>query len=68
LHSRPATINGKTRLHRWANAGAVAFTITPEWIAEQIDRVSDAAVRLNDLRPLHKHASFSSDGGASGDG
>lgn len=63
LHARPATTeDGKTRLNRWTAGNPQnpqkAFWISSDWLVEKIERISQLQQELNDVRPLHRHASF----------
>jgi hypothetical protein len=46
LHARPATIDGKQRLHRWSPDHDEVFTITEELLEEILADITD---RLRDL-------------------
>jgi len=54
LHSRPATIDGKQRLHRWLPG--VAFSITDDWLAQVITEGNSWYRRVDSLRSAARSA------------
>lgn len=51
LHARPATIDGRQRLHRWRLNPPEVVSITPAHLVELLDEVEDHRRVLQSLRP-----------------